>query len=161
MVTRARISSTLGMYGTRFGAQIVRQYEDDVGTLGAGGSAAPLRYPLPPAGEGHLLPSPACGAGTGRGAGSTGGGGLSGVTRAGGARRPGCPKSAFLALHAATICASSCGSGLVALRGCAMPSMIGLMQSTWMPSPFRAPPWTTPASRQAAAICRHGPYACP
>ena len=30
------ISSTLGIYYTRFGARSVRQYEVDVGTLGAG-----------------------------------------------------------------------------------------------------------------------------
>ena len=148
------------MYCTRFKARSSVSTKTMLGRLAPAGSAAPSLTSPVSAGGLIDLPSPACGGGMGRGAGSVraGGGGLGGLASFG--ARLGCPKSGFLALQAATICGSTCGSGLVARGGCAVPSMIGLTQSTWMPSPVRAPPCVNPASRQAATISRHGPAAC-
>src|SRR5208283_5236332 len=71
----------------------------------------------------------------------------------------GCPKLAFCALQAATICGSICGRGLLALCGWAVPCMIGAMQSFQSPLPPLTPPCTKPAFTQAAFICSQGPWA--
>src|ERR1700691_5707675 len=48
------------------------------------------------------------------------------------------------------------GKGLRAVEGCAVPWMIGTMQSAERPFPFLPWPKTNPASRHACRICSHG-----
>src|ERR1700724_677891 len=45
----------------------------------------------------------------------------------------GCARLGFLALHAATIFESTCGRGLLVRFGCAVPCIIGRVQSTRSP----------------------------
>jgi hypothetical protein len=68
-----------------------------------------------------------------------------------------CPKFGLAALHAETSSGATCGSGFAARRRCAVPCMIGRMQSTAMPLPAFAPPRSNPACWQAATICPHAP----
>src|SRR6516225_3419056 len=62
---------------------------------------------------------------------------------------PSIPKFGFRSLHAATTCGSSGGKGLVACFRCGVPAIIGLIQSTAIPTPILVPSGTKPA-------CVHG-----
>jgi hypothetical protein len=66
------------------------------------------------------------------------------------------PKFGSRSLHAATICGSICGKGLVGCIRCGVPNIIGRIQSDIIPRPLFVPLGTKPACVHAAVIWAQG-----